>query len=70
MDERTLGCTDGHVITTTGLRHTVAILSRETKVALFYLSSLDRKFFPARLRVKPPRVVWILVPGPSCSKGG
>ena len=51
MGERTLGCTDGHVITTTGLRHTVAILSRETKVALFYLSSLAPKFFTARLSV-------------------
>ena len=30
------------------LCHTAAILSRETKVALFYLSSLAPKFFAAR----------------------
>ena len=34
-----------------GLCHTAAILSRETKEALFFLSSLAPKFFPARLRV-------------------
>ena len=31
-----------------GLCQTAAILSRETKVALFYLSSLAPKFFTAR----------------------
>ena len=34
-----------------GLCQTAAILSRETKVALFYLSSLAPKFFTARSRV-------------------
>ena len=34
-----------------GLCHMAAILSRETKVALFFLSSLAPKFFTARSRV-------------------
>ena len=34
-----------------GFRHTVAIKSQETKVALFYLSGLAPKFFTPRLRV-------------------
>ena len=34
-----------------GLIHTAAILSRETKDALSYLTSLAPKFFTARLRV-------------------
>ena len=55
-----LGCHSGYVHTyvvrshgTTfmGLCHTAAILSRETKVALFYLSSLAPKFFTATSRV-------------------
>ena len=55
-----LGCHSGYVYTyvvrshgTTfmGLCQTAAILSRESKVALFYLSSLVPKFFTARSRV-------------------
>ena len=34
-----------------GLCHTEAILSRETEVALFYVSSLAPKFVTARSRV-------------------
>ena len=34
-----------------GLCHKAAILSRETKVAFFYLSSQAPKFFTARSRV-------------------
>ena len=34
-----------------GLCHTAVILSRETKVALFFLSSFAPKFFTARSRV-------------------
>ena len=48
-----------------GLCHTAAILSQETKVALFYLSSLTPKFFTSRLRVvkqsffQSLRTIWL-----------
>ena len=41
----------GQLLQFMGLCHTAAILSRETKVALFYLSSIAPKFFTARSRV-------------------
>ena len=48
-----------------GLCPTAAILSQETKVALFYLSSLTPKFFTARLRLvkqnffESLRTIWL-----------
>ena len=41
----------GQLLQFMGLCHTATILSRETKVALLYLSSIAPKFFTARSRV-------------------
>ena len=41
----------GQLLQFMGLCHTAAILSRETKVAFFYPSSVGPKFFTARSRV-------------------